>query len=209
MTPQEQNFTNLTTGLKEKLSLRQMEGYFYNTSEDAVKEILDMIPAGSTVAYGGSVTLTQIGLLKLLRKSDRTVYDRPMTREGYDEYYRNAVSCDYFLMSTNAITFDGVLVNTDGAGNRVAPMIHGPRHVIIVAGVNKLCPSLDSALDRVSNIAAPPNCVRLKRDTPCARFGRCTECFSPDSICSNTVITRRSHTPGRMKIVLINETLGF
>lgn len=207
--PKQDNYRNLANNVIEKLHLRQMDGFYYESSSEALSAILQMIPEGSAVAYGGSVTLTEIGLLEALRKGNYTVYNRPMTGDGYDEYYKNVVGCDYFLMSSNAITFDGILVNTDGAGNRVAPLIHGPKNVIVVAGMNKLCGTLDSALDRVSNEAAPPNCVRLHRDTPCAKLGRCTDCLTPDSICSHTVITRRSNNPGRIKIVLVGETLGY
>lgn len=207
--PKQENYRNLAENLINKLPLRQMEGYYYETSSEALQAVLKLIPEGSTVAYGGSVTLTETGILEALRKGNYTVYNRPMTSENYDEYYTNVVNCDYFLMSSNAITFDGVLVNTDGAGNRVAPMIHGPKNVIVVAGMNKLCGTLEAALDRVSNEAAPPNCVRLHRDTPCAKLGRCADCLTPDSICSHTVVTRRSNKPGRIKLVLIGETLGY
>ena len=210
ISPKQENYANLANNVIEKLKLRQMEGYYFDNSAQALQEIIKLIPEGSTIAYGGSVTITEIGLLEALRKGNYTVYNRPMTGgEDYDEYYRNAVSCDYFLMSSNAITYDGVLVNTDGAGNRVAPLIHGPKNVLVIAGMNKLCGTLDSALDRVSNVAAPPNCVRLHRDTPCAKLGRCADCLTPDSICSHTVITRRSNKPGRIKVILIGEALGF
>lgn len=209
MTPKMENFHNLAESVIGKFELRKMEGSFFETSEAALEAVLEMIPKGSTVAYGGSITLTQVGLLKALRDGGYKVIDRPMNRDAYDEYYRSCVSADYFLMSSNAITYNGELVNIDGAGNRVAPLIHGPKNVIVVAGMNKLVPSLDAAMDRVKNVAAPPNCIRLHRNTPCAKFGRCTDCFSDDCICSSISITRHSHTPGRIKVVLIGEELGY
>ena len=112
-------------------------------------------------------------------------------------------------MSTNAITTDGQLVNIDGTGNRVAALIWGPKQVIVLAGMNKVCPTLEDAYRRVKNIASPPNCIRLNRKTPCAATGICGDCLSPDCICSQTVLTRRSGIPGRIKVILIGEQLGY
>ena len=112
-------------------------------------------------------------------------------------------------MSSNAITLDGQLVNIDGLGNRVASLIHGPKNVVIVAGMNKVVKDVDTAIDRVHNEAAPPNAVRLGLDTPCAKYGYCCNCLSPDCICCETVITRKSRIAGRIKVILVGETLGY
>lgn len=112
-------------------------------------------------------------------------------------------------MSTNAITMDGELVNIDGSGNRVAALIFGPEEVIIVAGMNKVTADVPGAYKRVKNIASPPNCVRLNKNTPCAMTGQCGSCLGDDCICSQTVITRRSGIPGRIKVILVGEELGY
>ena len=116
---------------------------------------------------------------------------------------------DYFLMSTNAITMDGELVNIDGRSNRVSCLCWGPQNVIIIAGMNKVALDVESALKRVRNFAAPPNAVRLNKNTPCAQTGKCADCYSPDCICSQIVITRRSSTPNRIKVILVGEELGY
>lgn len=125
------------------------------------------------------------------------------------EIYAKVVCADYFFMSTNAITLDGELVNVDGAGNRVACLSSGPDNVIILAGMNKVAASVEEGHDRVRNTAAPINALRLNKKTPCAVTGRCSNCQSPDCICSQIVITRRSHIPGRIQVILIGEELGY
>ena len=112
-------------------------------------------------------------------------------------------------MSTNALTLDGELVNIDGNGNRVACLIHGPSNIMIIAGMNKIVPSVNTAVDRVRNMASPPNAKRLNRQTPCNFTGRCGDCLSPDCMCNQIVITRRSGRPGRIKVFLVAEELGY
>lgn len=119
------------------------------------------------------------------------------------------MQADYYLLSTNALTADGELVNIDGSSNRTAMLLHGPRNVIVVAGMNKLTMSREDALNRVHNMAAPPNALRLNKKTPCAMTGFCGDCHGPDTICCQEVITRHSMIPGRIKIVLVGENLGF
>lgn len=112
-------------------------------------------------------------------------------------------------MSSNAITLDGELVNIDGNGNRVACLITGPKNVIVIAGMNKIAPDVKSAFDRVRNVAAPPNGVRLGTKTPCAKYGRCHDCYAADSMCCQFVVTRKSRIPGRIKVLLVGEELGY
>ena len=119
------------------------------------------------------------------------------------------MGCDVFLMSSNAITEDGQLFNIDGTGNRVAALCYGPRNVIVVAGMNKVAPDLDSAVKRARNEAAPPNCIRLGLDTPCTKLGKCADCSSPDCICCQFLITRRSRVKGRIHVILVGQDLGF
>ena len=123
--------------------------------------------------------------------------------------YRDAFSADTYFMSTNAITLDGELINIDGNGNRVAALIYGPDQVIIVAGLNKVTANVEDGIRRVRNCATPPNCIRLNKKTPCAATGRCADCLSPEGICNQLVITRRSGNPDRIKVILIGESLGY
>ncbi len=211
MTPKETYYERVAKTLIKNMERRQMEAYYCADRASAVQKVLELMPHGSSVAWGGSVTLTESGLMDALDPTLYNIIDRAAakTKEEQRELYGRICGCDYFLMSTNAMTLDGELVNIDGRGNRVAFLCYGPENVIILTGLNKLTPDLDSALKRVQNIAAPPNTVRLKLNTPCAATGRCGDCYGPDSICSSIVITRRSQLPNRIKVVLVGEELGF
>ena len=112
-------------------------------------------------------------------------------------------------MSSNAITLDGMLMNIDGNGNRVANLIFGPEHVIVVVGMNKVVPTIEDAYDRIRNIASPPNTIRLRKNTPCSKLGKCGDCYSDDCICNQIVITRRSREKERIIVLLVNDNLGF
>ena len=191
---------------------RGYEGYYCETSAEAVEKVMEIIKADSVVSFGGSVTLYETGLKDALdKREDIALLDRSKckTPEEIKEIYHKALCADYYIMSTNAITMDGQLVNTDGSGNRVAALIYGPENVIILAGMNKVTSDLDAAKNRVKTIATPPNCIRLNRNTPCALTGECHDCFGDDCICSHTVVTRRSAVKGRIKIILIGEVLGL
>lgn len=205
-------FQSSAKKLVQNLSKRGMSGYYCYDSKDCVEQILALIPKGSTIGWGGSQSLIECGLMEALcqRKEEYTLYDRSLIApENLQEFYGKLVTCDYFLMSTNAITYDGELVNVDGSGNRVACLIHGPSNVIVITGMNKLTSSITTAYDRVKNIASPCNAKRLHKNTPCCEIGKCSDCFSPDCICSNTVITRRSAIPNRIKVFLVGEPLGY
>lgn len=212
MTPKETFYENQAKTIIENLKKRQMEGYYCPTSADAVQKAMELVAKDSTVSFGGSMTLSESGIMDALRaREDITLYDRSKANspEDVQKIYRDAFSCDSYFMSTNAITLDGELVNIDGNGNRVAALIFGPASVIIVCGMNKAALNTEEAITRVRNIAAPPNCNRLDRKTPCSVTGKCGDCLSPDCICNHTVITRRSGTPGRIKVLLVGETLGY
>ena len=211
-TPKQQYYENLADSLIDKFNLRGIEGYYCESKEEALFTAKRFLTPGCSVSWGGSMTLEEIGLTADLKNSGYyTVYDRMTARttEEQDALYAEVSHCDYYFMSTNAITLDGQLVNIDGRGNRVASLIHGPKNVVIIAGMNKVVPTLDAAMDRVRNIAAPPNCIRLSLNTPCAKFGRCVDCLDANCICCNTVITRMSQIPGRIKVILVSETLGY
>ena len=197
--------------LKVKFAQRNMEAFYCETAEDARELVLSMIPEGASVTSGGSVTLEQTGILPALRSEKYAYISRTASTDPKEVQasYARQVQADYFLMSTNAFTADGELVNIDGSSNRLAMLLHGPRYVIVVAGMNKLAMTRAEALARVHNMAAPPNAARLHRQTPCAVTGFCGDCHSPDTICCQEVVTRHSRIPGRIRIVLVGETLGF
>lgn len=194
-----------------RLPKRNMEGWFCETRQEAVAKALELMPEGSVISWGGSMSIQECGLMDAVRKGDYTLVDRDLavTPREKRETYARTVMADYYLMSTNAITMNGELVNIDGFGNRVACLCSGPANVIIIAGMNKVVNSVEAGIERIRTKAAPPNTTRLGKNTPCAKTGVCGDCFSPDCICSQTVITRRSGVPGRIKIILVNEDLGF
>lgn len=176
------------------------------------KKVFSFLDGNCTVSFGGSMTLEDTGLLTALRHDpnirliDRSTANSP---DEVKQMYHDALSADYYLMSSNAITKDGELVNIDGTGNRVAALIYGPENVIVLAGMNKVVANVDEALSRVHNVATPMNCLRLNKKTPCSATGVCADCLSPDCICNQVVITRRSGMEGRIKVILIGEELGY
>ncbi len=195
----------------ENLKIRGMEGYYFDTSADCVSYILSQIPQGSSISWGGSMTFEETGMKDALTDKDYVLIDRmsAKTPEERRSIYAQTVMSDFYFMSTNAITLDGELINIDGNGNRLACLMQGPQNVMILTGLNKVTSDIESGIRRVKDIASPANTVRLNKNTPCSQTGRCNNCFSPDCIFSHTVITRRSGTPGRIKIFFINEDLGY
>lgn len=211
MTIKQQSFQNTAKSLIKNLEKRNIEGYFVESSKELVELVLSMMNENASVAFGGSETLTETGLLQALNAGNFHVIDRlkAKTEEEKRQIYAESVLSDYFFMSTNAITLDGELVNIDGSGNRVACLIHGPKQVFVIVGMNKITSDIGNALSRIQNIAAPPNGVRLNMQTPCAVVGHCENCLSPDCMCNQIVITRRSRPAGRLKVFLVAEDLGY
>ena len=201
----------LGENLVKNLEKRGMAAYYCATKEEAVAKALELIPETDVVAWGGSVSLKEVGLLDVIKKRN-PVIDREIaeTPEEKQELMRNALLCDTYLMSSNAISKDGQLVNIDGNGNRVAAMIFGPKQVVMVVGMNKVAGTLEGAIDRARHVAAPINAARFAGlGTPCAKLGTCADCLSPDSICCQMVITRLSRVKGRIKVILVGENIGF
>ena len=197
MTPKAKYYETLANTMIKNFEKRRMEAYYYPTAKEAVEKALSFLPSGAVVAHGGSMTLEFL---------DRAVCKTP---EDSRKIFHDALMADYYFMSTNAMTIDGELVNIDGNGNRVAALIYGPENVIILAGMNKVAKDVAEAIDRVHLTATPMNCVRLNKQTPCAVTGVCADCLSPDCICNQVVITRRSGIQGRIKVILIGEELGY
>ena len=193
------------------LAKRNMEGYYCATKEEALQKALELIPETDVVTWGGSVSIDEIGLLAAVKERNPVIdRDTAATMEEKVEMMRKGLTCDTFLMSTNAMSEDGILVNIDGNGNRVASLIFGPKQVVIIAGVNKITKDLDSAIARVRSNAAPINAQRFAGiSTPCAKTGVCSNCNAPDCMCCQVVVTRHSRQAGRIKIILVGENLGF
>lgn len=211
MTPKQKYYENAAETIIKNLKKRRMEGFYCATREEAVKKALELMPKGASIGWGGSMTIEEMGLMEAIRNGDYDIIDREKakTEEERKEVFAKIVNCDYFLMSTNAITLDGELINIDGRGNRVSFLCFGPEHVLVLAGMNKVVTDVDSAVKRVHDIASPANTVRLHKNTPCAKTGRCADCLSDDCICAQTVITRLSMVPNRIQVILVGEELGY
>ena len=195
----------------KNLKKRNMEGYYFDTAAACTEALLSAIPSGSIIGWGGSESLKECGLMDAIHDGSYELLDRSSakTPEESRQIYARTVLADYYLMSTNAITIDGELINIDGNGNRVACLIQGPSHVIIVAGMNKVATDVESGIARVRNMASPANAIRLDRKLPCAETGVCHDCLSPECFCNHIVVTRRSMHPGRIKVYLVGEELGY
>lgn len=211
MSYKQEYYENIAENMIGKFNTRGIEGYYCTDREEANAKAKRFLTPGCTISWGGSETLQEIGLLDDLKESDYTLFDRAaaITPEEKREMYGKIVTSDVYFMSSNAITIDGELVNIDGAGNRVACLCHGPQQVIVIAGMNKIVPDVQSGIARVHNMASPPNALRLGLKTPCAQYGRCADCLTSDCICAQTVITRFSRIPGRIKVILVGEELGY
>ncbi len=193
------------------LQARNSEGYYAETKEEALQIALDLIPKGSVIGWGGSVSVEEIGLKDAVRQGDYQVLDREGCKDLAEKkaVERQIFSSDYFLCSSNAITEDGILVNIDGNSNRVAAIAYGPDNVVMVIGMNKVAKDVDAAIYRARNEAAPINAQRFPLNTPCKLTGSCANCMSKDTICCEFLITRFSRHAGRIKVILVGEDLGF
>ena len=190
------------------LESRNMQGYYAASKEEALKTALSLIPEGSSVTMGGSMSANEIGLVDALKNGNYNFIDRDAAPDRRAAMLL-AYDADFFLASVNAMTDDGILVNIDGNSNRVSAICHGPKHVIFIVGMNKVCGDLDGAMKRARNVAAPINAQRFGLSTPCAKTGKCMDCKSPDTICCQFLITRFSRHAGRIHVILVNDNLGF
>ncbi len=193
------------------LNSRNMEAFLVGTKEEALKKALELIPEGSSVGWGGSASIEEIGLKEAIKNGKYKVVDREegSSQEEAEKLMRDIFFCDYFLASSNAVSEDGVLVNVDGNSNRVAAICYGPKHVIMIIGMNKVVKRVEDAMSRARNTAAPLNAQRFDIDTPCKKTGCCYDCKKPDTVCCQILITRYSRHVGRIKVILVNEELGF
>jgi len=200
----------LGESLVKKLKARAFDAYYCPTKGEALKQALALIPKDDVISWGGSATIAEIGLLDYVREHFTCIdRDTAKTPEERVEIMRKGLLCDTFLMSTNAMTVNGELVNIDGNGNRCAAMIYGPKQVIVVAGLNKVTQTLESAMDRAHATAASINVQRFGGKTPCCLTGICGNCNSNDTICNYIVVTRRSKPAQKIKVILVGEDLGY
>ncbi len=191
------------------LEENNIKAYRISSREEMFEVLETLVPEGATVGYGGSETLTNTGVIDWLRwKKTIELYDRARVDDP-DECMRKSLTSDVFFSSTNAITEDGWLYNVDGRGNRVAAMIYGPKSVVIVAGWNKIVADLEAAKTRVRKLAAPANCMRLDRQTPCVKTTSCADCKSPDRICRSYVAMGPQGEKNRIKVLILEENLGY
>ncbi|MBQ8031692.1 MAG: lactate utilization protein [Butyrivibrio sp.] len=190
------------------LESRNMTGYYAATKEEALKKALELIPEGSSVTMGGAMSAHEIGLVEAVKNGNYNFIDRD-AMEDKRAAMLAAYDADVFLASVNAMTQDGVLVNIDGNSNRVSAIAQGPRKVLFIVGMNKVCDDVDGAMKRARNVAAPTNAQRFGLSTPCAKTGACMNCKSPDTICCQFLITRYSRHKDRIHVILVNDELGF
>lgn len=204
-------YKNQAETIIKKLEARKMEGYYADDINEAMSKALQLIgEASKNVAYGGSMTIDNSDLKERIKKAGHNLIVREnyKTPEEIKELNRLTINADTFLMSTNAITLDGELINIDGRGNRVCYLIYGPEQVLIIAGMNKVVASIEDGIRRIKNFSSPANTVRLNCNTPCATTGRCGNCLQ-ETICCEEVVTRASRVPGRIKVILVGEELGY
>lgn len=212
MTAKKQAYKTLADTMIKNFAKRNIEAFYCDGKEEAKALAMEFMKDGGTVGMGGSATVRETGLVDAIKETATLRFldrDTAKTPEEKKAIYLETMAADYFLMSSNAITVDGELINIDGNGNRVACLIYGPENVIIMAGMNKVVDDVEAGIQRVGTHAAPPNAVRLGLRTPCGSIGHCTDCHSPDCMCCQIVITRHSRHTGRIKVILIGEELGF
>lgn len=206
-----QYYRKLGESLIPKFERRNIDAFYCETSEEACKKALELMPEGSSVTWGGSVTIGEIGLTDAICAGEYKVISRDDLGpgEGLQDMLSKQMLADYFLMSTNAFTRDGQLVNIDGMGTRTCFLIAGPAHVLVIAGMNKLARDVPSAIQRVHDVASPPNCMRLGVTTPCGVTGVCGDCLGKNTICCQEVITRYSRVDHRITVIMVGEDLGY
>ena len=190
----------------------RMHGFgadYFETKEEVLSYLKENIPKGSSIGIGGSVTLTEIGVLSWLTGNEEYHFLDRYHTDDVSRVFHESLNADVYLMSTNALTEEGELYNIDGNGNRLAALIYGPKKVYFIAGTNKIVKNLEEAVSRVELFSAPANNIRLSKTNPCTKTGQCMHCSTPSTICNQIVTTRRSGTPGRIHVLLVNEALGY
>ena len=211
LAPKQQYFEKRGQILVKNLQNRHFDAWYCDTKEDALAKVLELIPEGAKIGWGGVLSAQQIGLFDALRSGNYDLLDRDLckTQEEREQMMKDALFADVFLTGANGLSLDGQMVNIDGTGNRVGAIIYGPKKVIVIAGMNKVCDTLEAAVKRAREVAAPLNMMRFMKDTPCAATGKCGDCKAEGCICNQIVITRHCRPVGRIQFVLVGEQLGL
>ena len=210
-TPRDLYYEKQGNILVNNLKKRHFDAWYCANRQEALAKALELIPEGATVGWGGARSAQEIGLMDALNAGNYRTIDRDQlkTLEEKQQAARDCLSADVFLTGANGLSLDGQMVNIDGNGNRVAAILFGPKSVLVIAGMNKVMDSLENAVKRARNVAAPMNEQRFLGNTPCAVTGVCADCKSEDCICNQIVITRHCRPAGRIKFILVGEELGF
>ncbi|MGE5553998.1 MAG: lactate utilization protein [Betaproteobacteria bacterium] len=197
--------------LLHNLAARNIEAFVAKDESEARERILNLIPSDATVGFGNSQTLKKLGLAEALAERGNAVYDKTAARspEEARALKRQSLLADWFVAGINALSEEGHIVNIDHSGNRVAGMLYGPDHVVLVAGRNKVVPKLEEAIQRAREVAAPQNAKRAGLHPPCLEAGHCVDCRSADRVCNSLVVIEGQIDPERMKVIIIDEDLGF
>lgn len=197
--------------LVKNLTSRHFEAYYCATKEEALAKALELIPTGARVGWGGAMSAQQIGLIDAVDNGDYIALNRDKAQSPEERVaiMRSCFDADYFITGANALSLDGQMVNIDGVGNRTGMIVYGPKHILVIAGVNKVEDSLEAAVRRARTIAAPQNAQRFGLPNPCSVTGACGDCKNESCICNQMVITRNSKPAGRIKMIIVGEALGF
>lgn len=204
----------------ENLKKNNMDAYFLESKEQVVPLVESLLKEGCTVSIGGTMTAKETGVTELLKSGKYNFLDRAregITPEEVKQVYRDTFSADAYICSANAVTEQGELVNVDGNANRIAALLFGPDQVIVIAGINKIVKDAESGFKRVKEVAAPLNTKRLDCATYCREKGVCVAldgglasgCGSKQRICCNYLVCGPQRIPGRIKVILVNEKLGY
>ena len=195
----------------KNLRKRHFEAYYCATKDEALKQVLALMPEGSSVGWGGAISAAQVGVQEAVHAGNYQVIDRDRVSDPAEKLrcMRQCFDADYFITGANAISLDGQMVNIDGIGNRVAAIVYGPDSIIVIAGMNKVVDTLEDAVRRARTVAAPMNQQRFTNQTPCQITGACADCKSPECICNQVLITRHCRPAGRIKFIIVGEELGF
>ena len=211
MEPMKKFYSKRGEVLVKNLRNRHFDAYYCETKEQALEKALELIPVGSSVSWGGALSAQQIGLMEAIKKGNYTAIDRDTAKSPEErvKIMKSGLLADVFITGANALSLDGQMINIDGNGNRVAPIVYGPDSIIVIAGMNKVMDTLDAAMTRARTISAPLNKQRFDLQTPCEVTGTCADCKSEGCICNQILITRHCRPAGRIKFVLVGEELGL
>lgn len=211
MDPKKEMYRKRGAILAGNLARRQFDAHYCDSREEALQKALELVPDGAAVGWGGAMSAQQIGLMDALRSKPVTLFDREtaQSQEERTAILKQCLTANVFLTGANALSLDGQMVNIDGTGNRAAAIAFGPDTVLVIAGMNKVCDTLEQAVIRARTVAAPANVQRFPNDTPCKRTGSCQNCISADCICNQLLITRHCRPAGRIKFILVGEDLGL